>query len=79
VYLVIAEQSYPQKLAFVYLKDLAELFQEELKSSYGTTGGVDYLSRIETIENSYSFIKFGKSEGRLNLYREGDSQKEEGV
>lgn len=59
MYLVIAERTYPQKLAFVYLKDLAESFQDELKSTYGTSGGVDYLSRIETIESSYSFIKFG--------------------
>lgn len=57
---MIAERTYPQKLAFVYLKDLADCFQDELKTTYGTAGGVDYLSRIETIESSYSFIKFGK-------------------
>jgi hypothetical protein len=61
VYLVIAERTYPQKLAFVFLKDLDDCFQEELKNSYGTTGGIDYLSKIETIESSYSFIKFGKA------------------
>lgn len=60
VYLAIAENRYPQKLAFVYLKGVAECFVEELKNSYGTSGGVDYSSRIETIENSYSFLKFGK-------------------
>ena len=59
VYLTIAERSYPQKLAFLFLKEVAECFQEELKNSYGTTGGIDYLSKIETIENSYSFLKFG--------------------
>ena len=60
VYLVIAERNYPQKLGFVYLKDIAECFQEELKNSYGTSGGVDYYSKIETIENQYSIIKFVK-------------------
>jgi vesicle transport protein SEC22 len=60
VYLTLAESRYPQKLAFVYLKDIADLFQQELQNAYGTTGGVDYLSRIETIENSYSFLKFEK-------------------
>ena len=44
----------------MYLNDVGECFLEELKNTYGTTGGVDYLSRIETIENSYSFLKFGK-------------------
>ena len=61
VYLTIAEKSYPQKLGFLFLKEVAECFQEELKNSYGTTGGIDYLSKIETIENSYSFLKFGKT------------------
>ncbi len=60
VYLTIAERNYPQKLAFLFLKDLVLCFQEELKNSYGTSGGVDYSSKIETIENSYSFLKFEK-------------------
>jgi len=30
-----------------------------LRNTYGTSG-VDYSSKIETIENSYSFLKFGK-------------------
>jgi len=33
---------------------------DELKNTYGTSG-VDYFSKIETIENSYSFLKFGMS------------------
>ena len=60
VYLTIAERNYPQKLAFLYLKDISECFTEELKNTYGTSSGVDYNSKIETIENSYSFLKFGK-------------------
>ena len=76
VYLTIAERGYPQKLAFLFLKEVAECFQEELKNSYGTTGGVDYLSKIETIENSYSFLKFGmpSSPTYPTPSRESDSQ-----
>ena len=59
VYLTIAENKYPQKLAFLYLKDISECFADELKNTYGSSSGVDYLSKIETIENSYSFLKFG--------------------
>jgi len=44
----------------LYLKDISECFSEELKNTYGTSSGVDYNSKIETIENSYSFLKFGK-------------------
>ncbi|CDW75785.1 synaptobrevin family protein [Stylonychia lemnae] len=59
VYLVIAEKNYPQKLAFLYLSEINDAFQDELRNTYGTSG-VDYNSKIETIENSYSFLKFEK-------------------
>ena len=29
-------------------------------NTYGTTGNIDYGSKIETIESAYSFMKFGK-------------------
>jgi len=61
VYLTLAERNYPQKLAFLFLKDISDSFQDELRNSYGTSGGIDYLSKIETIENSYSFLKFEKT------------------
>ncbi len=60
MYLAIAEKHYPQKLAFVYLQEISEAFLEEIKNHFGTSGGVDYSSKIETIENSYHFLKFGK-------------------
>lgn len=75
-YLSIAENRYPQKLAFVYLKDVSDLFQQELQNTYGTSGGVDYLSRIETIENSYSFIKFEKVISRKKKEFRDSSAKE---
>ena len=32
---------------------------EELKNTYGSSSGLDYQSKIETIDNSYAFLKFG--------------------
>jgi hypothetical protein len=29
-------------------------------NTYGTTGNVDYRSKIETIDIWYSFVRFGK-------------------
>ena len=60
IYLTIAEARYNQKVAFVFLSELAVAFQDELRNTYGTTGNVDYRSKIETVENAYAFIKFGK-------------------
>lgn len=59
--MVLADSSYPQKLAHLYLQEVADLFQEELKASFGTQAGIDYESKIETIENQYAFLKFGNS------------------
>ena len=58
IYLILAETSYPQKLAFMYLQDIVVSFQQELQNTYGTSVGVDYLSHIETIDSSYKFLKF---------------------
>ena len=58
-FLTLADKRYPQKLAFLYLQDVVEAFMDELKNKYGTAGGVDYQSKIEIIDNSYAFLKFG--------------------
>ena len=65
-FLTLADKQYPQKLAFLYLQDIAEAFTDELRNKYGTQG-VDYQSKIETIDNSYAFLKFGKFFSRLML------------
>eukprot|EP00349_Pseudokeronopsis_sp_Brazil_P006241 CAMPEP_0202964766 /NCGR_PEP_ID=MMETSP1396-20130829/8867_1 /ASSEMBLY_ACC=CAM_ASM_000872 /TAXON_ID= /ORGANISM="Pseudokeronopsis sp., Strain Brazil" /LENGTH=88 /DNA_ID=CAMNT_0049687133 /DNA_START=181 /DNA_END=447 /DNA_ORIENTATION=+ len=57
-YLVLAEKKYPQKLAFLYLQDIAENFIEHVRNQHGGTAGFDYQSKIETIDNSYAFLKF---------------------
>lgn len=80
-FLTLAERKYPQKLAFLYLQDIADSFMDELKNTYGTTGGIDYQSKIEIIDNQYAFLKFGIHSIHSYKYviREGDKQKEEGV
>ena len=55
VYLVLVDKHYPQKLAFVYLQEVAEAFASELQNQYGTSSGVDYMSKIECIDCSYAF------------------------
>lgn len=47
VYLVIAEKSYPRKLAFSYLDELSK----EFATSYG--------AKVETVRKPYAFVGFG--------------------
>ena len=49
VYLVIADKKYPPKLAFCFIKEINEGFNEELKNQFGTQS-VSYYSKLETIE-----------------------------
>ena len=75
VYLTMAESKYPQKLAFVFLSEVCQLFQLELQNTYGTASGVDYLSKIENIDSQYAFLKFGKARFAY-VGREGCKQEE---
>lgn len=59
--MTIADGGYTPKLAFVFLNEVAEAFMDELRNKYGTAGNIDYGSKLETIENMYSFNGFGKS------------------
>jgi hypothetical protein len=58
---------------------------EELRNTYGTSGGIDYQSKIETIDNSYAFLKFGRFQALHQkysykcYYRESNKQEEEGL
>ena len=56
--MTIAERHYNQKLVFVYLQEIANAFQDELRNTYGSSNNIDYSSKIETIENQYAFLKF---------------------
>ena len=64
----------------MYLNEISDCFNEELKNTYGSSSGVDYQSKIETIDNSYAFLKFGMWIGKLmNCCRESDNKEEKGV
>jgi hypothetical protein len=60
VYLTIAERQYNMKLVFVFLQEISLAFQDELRHTYGGASNIDYMSKIETIENQYTFLRFGK-------------------
>ena len=49
IYLTIAEKSYPRKLAFLFLDELAREFSQ----SYG--------SKVDTARKPYAFVGFGQS------------------
>ena len=63
-YLAICEKAYDQALAFAYLNEVKTAFGEELKSVFGTQG-VDYRSKVETVEKAEVFARFGISSSRL--------------
>jgi vesicle transport protein SEC22 len=52
VYLTIAEKSYPRKLAFLYLDELAR----EFWNSYG--------QKVDTVRKPYAFVGFGEFASR---------------
>lgn len=55
---MIADPQYPSKLASLYLDCIINAFVDELKTAYGASTNV--RSKLETIENSHHFVKFGK-------------------
>jgi len=52
-YLTLAEQSYPKRLAFIYLEEVADEFTEYLSKTHGH----DYSQVIETTARPYAFIQ----------------------
>jgi vesicle transport protein SEC22 len=59
VYFVIADLKYPSKLAFCFLEEVHEGFNDELKNHFGTQS-VSYYSKLETIDRTNYFLKFEK-------------------
>mmetsp|Transcript_5944 Transcript_5944/g.7584 ORF Transcript_5944/g.7584 Transcript_5944/m.7584 type:complete len:226 (-) Transcript_5944:122-799(-) len=53
VYLTCTEQSYPKRLAFLYLEEVADLFLEYLNMNHGS----NYRSVLETTARPYAFIQ----------------------
>ena len=54
-YLTLTEQSYPKRLAFLYLEEIADAFLESLANDYGDPGWRDAIS---TTARPYAYIKF---------------------
>jgi len=54
IYLTLTASSYPKRLAFLYLDELADLFVEDLAQDYSD----QWRSQIETAARPYQFIKF---------------------
>lgn len=52
-YLTLAESSYPKRLAFLYLEDIADSFVEYLSQTHGQ----NYAQVIETTARPYAFIQ----------------------
>jgi len=75
-YLTLTHASYPKKLAFAFLDDVAQEFQGELQREFGGTAGVDFRSKVETIEKPYYFIKFDRHIAKKRQeYRDPSSSK----
>ena len=55
-YLVLTDKSYPKRLAFLFLEDIAKDFESELISDHGD----DWLRTVETTGRQYAFIKFDR-------------------
>jgi len=74
-YLAMFDRSYPRNYAFAFLEDIQIIFQEELKSEFGT-GSVDYRSQIDTIEKPYYFIRLDRHIARKRAeYRDPASSR----
>mmetsp|Transcript_54617 Transcript_54617/g.62619 ORF Transcript_54617/g.62619 Transcript_54617/m.62619 type:complete len:227 (-) Transcript_54617:475-1155(-) len=57
-FMLVAETSYPKKLAFIFLDDIEKAFYQEMISTFGPD--VDHRSKIETLDRPYQFIKFDR-------------------
>lgn len=53
VYLTLTESSYPKRLAFLYLDEVADAFLEYLTSTYGD----QYFRQVETTARPFAFIQ----------------------
>jgi len=54
-YLALTERTYPKRLAFLYLEEIADAFLESLANDHGDPGWRDAIS---TTARPYAFIKF---------------------
>jgi vesicle transport protein SEC22 len=55
-YLSLTEKSYPKRLSFLFLEEIAREFEADLRSEYGE----DWLQTVATVGRQYAFIKFDR-------------------
>lgn len=55
-YLTLADKGYPKRLAFLYLEEIHQEFEQELRHDYGD----EWRNKVETAARPYAFIKFDK-------------------
>eukprot|EP00585_Thalassiosira_rotula_P005423 CAMPEP_0196140796 /NCGR_PEP_ID=MMETSP0910-20130528/7575_1 /TAXON_ID=49265 /ORGANISM="Thalassiosira rotula, Strain GSO102" /LENGTH=228 /DNA_ID=CAMNT_0041401709 /DNA_START=426 /DNA_END=1112 /DNA_ORIENTATION=+ len=55
VHLTLTERSYPKRLAFLYLDEIADAFLESLVNDHGESG---WRTALATTARPYAFIKF---------------------
>eukprot|EP00978_Attheya_sp_CCMP212_P028180 scaffold96573_cov52-Attheya_sp.AAC.3 len=53
--LTMTESSYPKRLAFLYLEEIADLMVEELTKDYGSN---QWMTQVGTAARPYQFIKY---------------------
>ncbi len=53
---VVLEKNYPIKLANLFIDTILKSFLDEVKTQFG----VDYQSKLETIDSNHHFIKFDR-------------------
>lgn len=58
-YLCLCDRSYPRKLAFAYLEELQQEFQEK------------YGDQVGTVARPYAFVKFGTRRHKLDASEKG--------
>lgn len=56
-YLTLTEGSYPKRLAFLYLEEVADAFIEYILSNHCTNNGNNWRQIIETTARPYAFIQ----------------------
>eukprot|EP01033_Poteriospumella_lacustris_P017594 gene17594-12590_t len=55
-YLSLTERTYPKRLAFLFLEEIAREFEADLRAEYGD----EWLRTVETVGRQYAFIKFDR-------------------
>ncbi len=57
-YLTLTDKSYPKRLAFAYLDEIAKNFVDYLIGKFGEAA---WRSKLETVARPYAFIEFDKT------------------